>query len=143
MSKIVVGVDGSPASAEALTWAIEEARLRGAELHAAIAWNPYAYVVVPDGSDITEWNHLENEAKATLERMITEALPDATERDAVVRVVVEGHPTPMLTKLSEDADMIVVGARGHGGFLGLVLGSTSDQIVKHAACSVTVVRKPF
>lgn len=139
MTKIVVGVDGSAGSAEALKWAVDEARLRGAELHVAIGWNPYAYIVIPDGVDTTGWNLPEAEAKATLERMITDAIIDPAERVAVVRIAVEGHPTPLLRKLSEDADLLVVGARGHGGFLGLVLGSTSDQIVKHAKCTVVVV----
>ncbi len=142
MSKIVVGVDGSPGSVEAMKWAVDEARLRGAELHAAIGWDPYAYVVIPDGATTTDWDHLQDEARAKLEHVINEVIPDPAERDAVVRVVVEGHPTPMLQKLSQDADLIVVGARGHGGFMGLLLGSTSDQIVKHSACSVAVVRKP-
>lgn len=142
MTKIVVGVDGSAGSAEALKWAVDEARLRGAELHVAIGWNPYAYIEIPDGVDTTGWNFPEAEAKATLERMITDAVTDPDERDAVVQIAVEGHPTPLLRKLSEDADLLVVGARGHGGFLGLLLGSTSDQIVKHAKCTVVVVSEP-
>ncbi len=137
---IVVGIDGSKGSAAALHWALAEAKLRNAEVHAVYAWTyPYAagvdvvgYVV---GADEYQSMH-----QTTMETALREAVPDDTERSAIRTSVVCDSPGSALIKAGEQASMIVVGARGHGGFLGLILGSVSTQVVNHATTSVVVVR---
>lgn len=139
MTTIIVGVDGSAGSIDALQWAVREAQLRGATVRAVSVWDfPYAYggltatVPLPTAG-------LEDASRASLETAIASAVPDAAQAAAIERSVLSGNPSNVLVDQSEDADMLVVGARGHGGFLGLLLGSTSDQIVKHAHCPVVVV----
>jgi nucleotide-binding universal stress UspA family protein len=133
MTKIVVGVDGSPQSERALRWADQQARLTGSELHAVIAWHlptSYGYAAVYDDAD---WA---GDARETLDRTIKEALG---EDDGVYRHVREGHPAAVLVEAAKAADLLVVGSRGHGGFAGLLLGSVSQHVVAHAACPVVVV----
>jgi nucleotide-binding universal stress UspA family protein len=135
MSKIVVGVDGSTQSGQALLWADRQARLVSAELHAVIAWRPpasYGYAAVYDDVD---WKA---EARATLVRTIIQTLGDVDEHRVHLHVV-QGHPAPVLLDAAADADLLVVGNRGHGGFAGLLLGSVSRHAVSHAVCPVVVV----
>lgn len=134
MNKIVVGVDGSSESGEALRWAERQARLTGAELHAVVAWRlPTTYGYAAVYADV-DWAA---EARDTLDRTIAETLGD--DGPHVHRHVVEGHPAPALVDAAADADLLVVGSRGHGGFTGLVLGSVSQHAVSHARCPVVVV----
>ncbi len=140
MQNIVVGIDGSQASAEALRWALAEAKLHGANLRAVAAWEPpYLYgeaaVLIPP-------DEIEAAARARLNNTIIETITDTATRDQIQQVVVSGHPSVVLENESKNSDLVVVGARGHGGFVGLLLGSVSDQIVKHAQCPVVVVRNP-
>ena len=133
MTKIVVGVDGSPQSEHALRWAAEQARLTGGELHAVIAWQlpaSYGFAAVYDDVD---WA---GDAREILDRTIKAALGDD---DGVHRHVREGHPAAVLVDAAESADLLVVGSRGPGGFAGLLLGSVSRHVVAHAACPVVVV----
>jgi nucleotide-binding universal stress UspA family protein len=83
---------------------------------------------------------LEADAKRMLDNALSTAIADVEVLAAVDRAVICGHATSVLRTESKDATMIVVGARGHGGFVGMLLGSTSDQLVKHASCPVVVVR---
>jgi nucleotide-binding universal stress UspA family protein len=138
--KIVVGVDGSAGSIDALTWATQEAKLRDATLHVVTAWEfPYLYAAGSTAM-LLPLDQLEVEAKSTLDKAIETGISDPEVRRTVQREVFSGNPAAVLRDLSEDADLIVVGARGHGGFFGLLLGSVSDQLVKHAACPVVVIR---
>ncbi len=138
--EIVVGIDGSKGSAAALHWALSEAKLRGAHVTAVFAWTyPYAagvdvvgYVV---GADEYEQMH-----RTTMDTVLREAVPDDGARAEITSVVVCDSPGAALIKAGENADLIVVGARGHGGFLGLILGSVSTQVVNHASTTVVVVR---
>ena len=133
---IVVGVDGSPASLEALTWAVRHARLVGTQVHAVIAWHyPTVYGIYPLSGGI-DW---EDNARATIEIAMKEALGGA-EADDVTSSVVHGHPAQVLVDASADAALLVVGNRGHGGFVETLLGSVSEQVVTHAPCPVLVVR---
>jgi nucleotide-binding universal stress UspA family protein len=77
-----------------------------------------------------------------LDEALNTAISDPKLLATVDRAIVCGHATSVLRTESKDATMIVVGARGHGGFVGMLLGSTSDQLVKHASCPVVVVRSP-
>lgn len=138
---VVVGVDGSPASQAALRFALTEARLRGAKLHAVIAWHyPDTYggpLILPDDYD------LRGVAQHTLNAAINEATGDPQQASVQVHpVTAEGHPAAVLLNAAEGADLLVVGTRGHGGFTGLLLGSVSQQCVHHAPCPVVVVPPP-
>jgi nucleotide-binding universal stress UspA family protein len=141
MAGIVVGVDGSGNSLDALRWAAEEARVRNLLLRVVAIFNAPIMstgyeIVAPDPSDLA----------AASNTMLDAAVDSIREEGGldgvhVATEVVEGHAGERLIELSNDADMIVVGARGHGGFLGMVLGSVTGHVVNHAACPVVVVRK--
>lgn len=143
MVKIVVGVDGSAASSAALRWALDEARLRGAQVEALHA---FAY---PEVSTTSQAMHLIETDFASFRAAGTEivekALSEAgmaAERVEVKRSVVEGPPAPALLEAAKEADLLVAGSRGHGGFAGLLLGSVSEQLAHHAPCPVVIVRQP-
>jgi nucleotide-binding universal stress UspA family protein len=140
MAGIVVGVDGSGNSLDALRWAAEEARVRNLLLRVVAIFNAPIMstgyeVVAPDPSDLA----------AASNTMLDAAVDSIREEGGldgvhVATEVVEGHAGERLIELSQDADMVVVGARVHGGFLGMVLGSVTGHVVNHAACPVVVVR---
>lgn len=140
MSKIVVGVDGSPGSRAALRWAHDEARLRGATLEAVSVWQ------YPMSSSLTAFGtmpppeDLGNDARGALLATLSEEGAGATDEVPVTTVVAEGAPAAALLEAAKDADLLVVGSRGRGGFTGLLLGSVSQQCASHAACPVVVVR---
>jgi nucleotide-binding universal stress UspA family protein len=134
--RIVVGVDGSAASRDALRWAARQAELTGASLEVVTSWSyptTYGFPVIAN----VDW---EQGARTVLDEALADELGDAAER--VVRRVVEGHPARVLAELAAGADLLVVGSRGHGGFAGLLLGSVSEHVVTHAPCPVVVVRHP-
>jgi nucleotide-binding universal stress UspA family protein len=133
--KIVVGVDGSEASAEALKWAAGQARLTGGEVHAVISWlPPTVYDWGPAVADI-DWAQ---DSRTALADTIKEAL-DAGDAEKVQQHVVQGHPAQVLADAAADADLLVVGSRGHGGFAGMLLGSVSHHVIAHARCPVVVI----
>ena len=148
MAKIVVGVDGSPGGAKALDWALEEARLRGASLHVVHAWmlplidalpEPWAVGSPPLGpSDEEVHDHVEKAAKAVLDASVDRAR-SAEPGLAIHGELIEARPVRALLEAARDADLLVVGSRGRGGFAGLLLGSVSAQCVHHAPCPVVVV----
>jgi nucleotide-binding universal stress UspA family protein len=137
---VVVGVDGSAASRRALDFAVEEAALRGADLVAVHTWlsppligpagmMPLAYDPPP--------------VAAEERRVLAESLAGIAERypDVVIRrESTPGAAAKVLRDRSRDAQLIVVGSRGRGGFAGLLLGSVSQDLIHHAACPVAVVR---
>ena len=143
MNVIVVGVDQSDGAKAALAFAYEEARLRHATLRAVHAWQ-FGYIgytgfegrVPAVGGDIRE---LRDAATAALDATVREALPDPGDV-AIEQRVVEGTPGGVLVDESHNADLLVVGSRGHGGFAQLLLGSVSQQCAHHAACPVVIVR---
>jgi nucleotide-binding universal stress UspA family protein len=142
MSVIVVGVDGSDESKEALRWALEEARLRQATLRAVNAWT-YPAIFGPTyiPPDVLDRSLLEENADQTLSAAIAD-VAGADPPAYVERVVTEGPAAQALVEAAKAADLLVVGSRGHGGFTGLLLGSVSQQCVQHASCAVVIVRKP-
>jgi nucleotide-binding universal stress UspA family protein len=138
MGTIVVGVDGSKGSADALRWALQEARLRGAKVRLVHAW---AY---PEVSTYHQAAHLlripfAEEAAALLDRMVEEAGAEA-EGIEIDKEVVEGRAGPILVEAAGRASMLVVGSRGLGGFSGLLLGSVSQQCAHHAPCPLVIVK---
>ncbi|MDU0287612.1 universal stress protein [Saccharothrix longispora] len=133
---VVVGVDGSPTSEEAIAFAFEEASLRGAPLTALIAWTD----ALVDGARLTvDWSQVEQEESRVLAERLAgwqEKYPDTP----VDRVVVHDRPARALLDAARTAQLVVVGSRGLGGFAGMLLGSTSQALVHHAPCPLAVVR---
>jgi nucleotide-binding universal stress UspA family protein len=135
--RIVVGVDGSPASLGALEWAVRQAALTGAVVEAVTAWQvPAIYGGYPVDAG-TDWRA---NAHAIQDTAVKEALGD--DATALVRRVAEGHSVRVLLDAAAGAELLVVGSRGHGGFTGMLLGSVSEHVVAHAACAVVVIRTP-
>jgi nucleotide-binding universal stress UspA family protein len=133
--RIVVGVDGSPASVDALRWAARQAELTQSSVQALITWQvPNQYGDDFYGQQI-DWADI---AQRALETALTEA-GDGTPFGGD-QVVFQGHPARSLVDVSHDAELLVVGSRGHGGFAGLLLGSVSSYVVAHANCPVVVIR---
>lgn len=137
---VVVGIDGSPLSESALSFAFEEASLRGAPLLAAHTWfdTDAAEMLAPDRFAV-EWGTAQEVAERLLAERLAgwgEKYPDVT----VERVITRGRPHQELIKLSERAQLVVVGSRGRGGFAGLLLGSHSQALIHAARCPVMVVR---
>jgi nucleotide-binding universal stress UspA family protein len=133
-SRIVVGVDGSDASLDAIRWALRQAQLTNSELEAVTSWtvpNQFAELV----ADPIDWD---GQAKALLEEALA-AVPIESDVQ-ITRTALQGHPAQVLTGASESADLLVVGSRGHGGFAGMLLGSVSAHVSAHAHCPVVVVR---
>lgn len=133
--RIVVGVDGSPASIDALRWASRQASLTGADVKAVFAWEyPYAAGGYPIAAQV-DWPA---NAQTVLDIAVAEAFDSKPE--SVARQIVEGHPAKVLIDASAGAELLVVGSRGHGGFAGMLLGSVSEQVAAHALCPVLVIR---
>jgi nucleotide-binding universal stress UspA family protein len=137
---IVVGHDGSKCAQEALSWAGRLARRADIELHVVRAW---AMMTAPQPSTWTPGYvpPLQDWEKAVHDELTAHV--KAAGLDPSVRVtchVVHKAPAQGLIAAAEGASLLVLGARGRGGFRGLLLGSVSDQLVHHAPCPVTVVR---
>lgn len=144
MARIVVGVDASDDAARAVAWAFDEARLRQAELVLVHTYAPHAlsypvpdYLAEPELGASPSEEHLQ----AAHDVLIDEALATVTDTSGVSvrRIVREGNPAATLCEIAQEADLLVVGARGLGGFRGLLLGSVSQQVVAHSPCPVVVV----
>jgi nucleotide-binding universal stress UspA family protein len=146
LETIVVGVDGSEGSVRALRWAVEEARLRDAQLRVIHAW--YVPLILSAPSDETfgippPAGSLD-EVRTALAREAGKVLAASlqgtgSDEGQVVGEVIEGKPARVLTEAAAEADLLVVGSRGLGGFTGLLLGSVSQQCAHHARCPLVVV----
>jgi nucleotide-binding universal stress UspA family protein len=166
VARIVVGVDASPGALRALAWAADEARLRLASLQVVHAYHVQALAAplyfpsreaLPGGIATTAGRPADQELTEVLEDRaefeeavrrqaedLLEALLDevgeAVDGVDVQRTVVEDrNPAEALVELSADADLLVVGSRGRGGFTSLLLGSVSHAAVLHALCPVVVI----
>jgi nucleotide-binding universal stress UspA family protein len=135
-ARVVVGVDGSDPSQRALRWAAFIARSLDASLEAVIAWSwgsGVGYAPYP-----SSWNPA-NDAQAIIDQTL-DATFGAQHHPADLKVtVLEGYAPRLLLDVSADADMLVVGSRGHGGFAGMLLGSVSAACAEHAECPLLVV----
>lgn len=163
MAVVVVGVDGSAQSLEALKLAAREARWRQGQLRAVYVYEPVrprhaetAATVAAAGmwasagnrsgelladayrQDDEEREHARRRAEEQLRNIVASVKDDLGDVDLVA--IGDRHPSEALLRTSSDADLLVVGSRGLGGFGGLLLGSISQQCVQHATCPVLVVR---
>jgi nucleotide-binding universal stress UspA family protein len=134
---IIVGVDGSAHGAAALRWAAGEADARGARLVAVLVWDLYNQRHA-DGSRRFDPEYDARSADRELAQIVDDALGSERGREVVRRPVCD-RPAPGLLAAAEGADLLVVGARGLGGFRGLLLGSVSQQCLHHASGPVAVV----
>jgi len=137
---MVVAHDGSTGSQEALVWALAMAARTHWPVHVVRAWQLSTCPQPPSATigyvpPLVEW---EQAVHDELSRHVAEVAGPAAQH--VHCQVVHASPARALIEASRAADVVVVGARGLGGFSGLLLGSVSDQLVHHAACPVTVVR---
>ena len=160
MSSIVVGLDGSDASASAMRWALDEALLRNLPVLAVHAWRspeaPILHGAVPpaltprdeeardeEARDEAARDEAARDALVTAERLVAKAKAD---RDAAAPTVTpiarEGYPAAVLLDASYTADQLVVGRRGVSGLYRSLVGSVTDQVVRHARCPVTVIGSP-
>jgi nucleotide-binding universal stress UspA family protein len=146
MTRVLVGVDASPPSVEALRRAVDEAKWRNAKLEVLYAFEPpehvTAFPVPPDkGADAIDPEAARDEANERLGAWLKEIDVDLSGLDVEWTVVPDKKPSRALVERSSDADLVVVGSRGRGGFAGLRLGSVSEQVTRHARCPVLVVRE--
>lgn len=133
--KIVVGIDGSASSIDAFRWAVRQAQLTGSHVEAVMAWQ-YPTEVVPAGTQ-----DFEAESRRALDGAIEGAF-SGPPPVRVTPVVEEGESAPTLVRRSKDAALLVIGSRGHGSFVGMLVGSVSQYCVTHAHCPVLVMRGP-
>lgn len=139
MKRIVVGVDGSAGSRLALKWAYAEAKQRGAILDVVAAWSHPPVPVTPEALAWSEQRgDLSPVTKEMVDEMLQDVIGDRTDVD-VETTIVEGSPAAVLLDEAEDAEMLVVGSRGLGGFRSLLLGSVSQQCAQHGTCPVVIV----
>lgn len=139
---LVVGYDGSAPAQAALDWGMAEAALRGVPvvlLHAVMPPTPTSALGYAVPVDLGAVDDLQSAAGEVLQQAAQEAAErtPGVEVEALVQV---GSPTAVLLEASRDADLVVVGSRGHGGFRGLILGSVGVQTATHADCPVVIVR---
>lgn len=137
--RVVVGVDGSPSAALALAWAVRYAKAVGASIRAVMAWHFPTAVGAPTVAPASVRADVEQAKQAELDKAVAVTLGDSPAVKVETKIVY-GHPARVLIDESADADLLVVGSRGHGGFTGMMLGSVSTHCVTHAACPVAVVR---
>ncbi len=135
--QIVVGVDGSDNSAQALRWALAEARLRADAVELVHCWQVSTYGDM-SGMGAYPGDLLQKSAEEVVDRLLADVAGESGGVTITSRVVV-GSPAHVLVEASGVADLLVVGRRGHGGFLSLVMGSVAQQVTAHAHCPVVVV----
>jgi nucleotide-binding universal stress UspA family protein len=134
---IVVGVDGSEASRDAVGWALGQAVLTGASLRVVASWRWPNYLTrIPPGVDPA------GDTAQTLDETVEAALAatEGVQQVEISRRVVEGPAGPALLTQAEDAQLLVVGAKGRAAFPGMLLGSVAEYCVRHGNCPVVVVR---
>jgi len=138
-SRIVAGFDGSDPAAKALAWAVRQAELTDSSLDLVMTWewpNSYGWAVpIPDDFD----------PEADVRKVLDTAVAGILAEHPGLRVeprLINGHPAPALVEASKGADLLVVGSRGHGEFVGMLVGSVSEYCVTNAHCPVLVHRVP-
>jgi nucleotide-binding universal stress UspA family protein len=145
VAQFVVGVDGSESSLQALQWAIAESGRHAAKLVAITTWTALPPPIVSPYVDVSEMVN-RTDAPSAAEQALKDVLEDALANHlpvAVQMVATEGHPAKILIEHSRNADLLVVGARGRGSVAGWLLGSVSQEVLRHSSCPVAVVRSPY
>lgn len=135
MPRIVVGVDGSEHARRAVRVALEEAERRQADVEAVYA--VVASGMMPD--PVSQPGPRREEARSAGQEVLDEVLTDVGGQATVERTVRIGNATRVLCEAADDAELLVVGSRGLGGFKGLLVGSVTQQVIAHAPCPVLVV----
>jgi nucleotide-binding universal stress UspA family protein len=138
VQKIVVGVDGSESSLTALRWALGEARLRETEVELIHTWSLTPMV---DPMGFASYVPIE-ELGVAAKQIVDEVMKKVEEFVGKVKVttrIARGPAAATLLEAAKDAQLLVVGRRGHGGFMGLLLGSVAEQVAHHAPCPVVIV----
>ncbi len=139
-ARVVVGVDGSQPSYDALHWAVREATLRDAHLDVVNGYD-YHPVIAPFGPVVAlPRDEVEKASRALMERMVPGAVGHGDGPHAVELIASPASAARALLETANGADLLVVGSRGHGTFRGLLLGSVSRQCAHHAPCPIVVVR---
>ncbi len=135
---VVVGIDGSEESRAAFRFALDEARIRDLGVRAVAAWHvpgiAYAGGAYAPSVDVTEG--IEAEARRRVEEIVAAEENPGVEVEIAVR---QGQAAEILLEEAKDADVLVVGSRGLGGFRGLLLGSVSQQCAQHSPCPITIL----
>ncbi len=139
-ARIVVGVDGSASSKDALRWAVRQAGLTHGMVEAVIAWDyPLSYAsfgwLPPDAESL--------DLVAVAEKILTDAIKEAVGPEPPVEIhttVEHGNPSNVLLRAAEGASLLVLGNRGHGGFTEALLGSVGQHCTQHASCPVVIIR---
>ncbi len=134
--QVLVAVDGSPASLEALRHGYRMAGLLGDELVGVTVWQPYRHGILPPNS-----THPQQAAEQLVAESVDAAFHGLKSPKYTV-VTLEGDPVDNLIRLSHGADLLVVGSRGHSGLAAKLLGSVSGPLAAHAHCPVLVVHAP-
>jgi nucleotide-binding universal stress UspA family protein len=133
---VVVGVDGSAGSADALRWAVAHAKQTGAVVEAVSAWHvPPTIYITPTWTEADYERH----AQEGLDRVVGEVVGDHTDVPVKKRMILQS-PAVALTRAAEGADLLVVGGKGVGELPGVHLGSVASYCVHHAPSHVVVVR---
>ena len=140
--RIVVGIDNSAGSAEALRWALAHARLTGGSVEAVAAWQmplmyASAYGWTPPGID--DDAGIVRHAEKALTDTVGQVLDGEDNPVAVTTRVIEGPAAQVLLTAGKGAELLVLGSRGHGAFAGMLLGSVSRHCVQHATCPTVVI----
>ncbi|ALE05632.1 universal stress protein UspA [Arthrobacter sp. ERGS1:01] len=138
---MIVGIDGSDASIEALRQAVRLAAALGARVEAVLCWN-YPSVYEPPTMMGTSTAEFEGEAQKVLDGAVERAV-GLDWPDSLTTRLIHGPARPALIEASKNAVMLVLGRRGFGGFLGLLMGSVSSACTAHASCPVLVVHYPL
>ena len=137
---VVVGVDGSPESVAALAWAARYASASGAKVRALLAWHYPGVVGSPPVEKVPDSvrDQTQSQEQTILDEAVAKAVPG--QRDGVETSIGYGHAAEVLIEASKEADLLVVGSRGHRAWTGMLLGSVSLHCVTSASCPVVVVR---
>ncbi len=138
MTGIVVGVDGSDSAAIALHWALHEADMHGWPVTAVMAWGLLDQHHPPSGTGAFDPGYGESDALAALDAYVIDAVGPVSATTVARRVTCD-LAAPALLSASTDASLLVVGARGLGGFKGMLLGSVSEHCLHHADCALAII----
>jgi nucleotide-binding universal stress UspA family protein len=137
LGRIVIGIDGSAASIDALDWAGRQAHLTHATLEMIMSWD------WPTNYGWTMYFPEEYNPSEGMPEILAKAADDLRTKYPDIEIttrVVQGHPAPLLVEASKGADLLVVGSRGHGEFVGMLIGSVSEYCATNAHCPVLVHR---